>query len=103
MSKGISGLEEDVWITLCCQTGVYDFCELGKAYDYAGRDKLWKKLKEYEVKGKLLRPIQALYDGGMACVKVGQSELEIFNVCKGVRQGCTFSPWLLNVFYWQKW
>lgn len=68
MSKGISGLKEDAWIDLCCQTGcgednregVYDFCELRKAYDYVSRDKLWKMLKEYEVKGKLLRPIQAL-------------------------------------------
>ena len=55
-------------------------------------------LEEYGVEGKLLRAIQALCDGGMACVKVGQSKPEMFHVHKGVRQGCTLSPWLFNVF-----
>ena len=37
------------------------------------KDKLWEVLlEECEVKEKLLRAIQALYDGGMACVKVGE-------------------------------
>ena len=49
-------------------------------------------------KGELLRAIQALYEGGKACVKVGQSETEMFDVQKGVKQGCTLSPWLFNVF-----
>ena len=55
-------------------------------------------LEEYGVEGKLLRAIQALYDRGMARVKVGQSKSEMFHVHKGVRQGCTLSPWLFNVF-----
>ena len=46
-------------------------------------------LERYGVEGKLLRAIQALCDGGMACVKVGQSESETFHVCKGVKQGST--------------
>ena len=45
-------------------------------------------LEEYGVEGKLLRAIQALYDRGMARVKVGQSKSEMFHVHKGVRQGC---------------
>ena len=47
-------------------------------------------LKEYGVVGKLLRSIQALYNGGMACVKVGQSKSEVFHVCKGVRQAAPY-------------
>ena len=62
------------------------------------REKLWKVLDEYGVKGKLLRAIQALYVDGKARVKVGGVESELFGVHRGVRQGCTLSPWLFNVF-----
>ena len=60
--------------------------------------KLCKVLEEYGVQGKLLRAIQALYEGGKACVKLGQRETKMFDVQKGVKQGCTLSPWLFNVF-----
>ena len=31
-------------------------------------------------------------------MNVGQSESEMFHVRRGVRQGCTLSPWSVNVF-----
>ena len=62
------------------------------------REKLWKVLDEYGVKGKLLRAIQAFYVDGKARVKVGGVESELFGVHRGVRQGCALSPWLYNVF-----
>ena len=74
------------------------FVDLEKAYDNVSREKLWKVLDEYGVKGKLLRAIQALYEDGKARVKVGGLESELFGVHRGVRQGCTLSPWLFNVF-----
>ena len=74
------------------------FVDLEKAYDSVSREKLWKVLDEYGVKGKLLRAIQALYVDGRARVKVGRMEFELFSVYRGVRQGCTLSPWLFNVF-----
>ena len=62
------------------------------------RGNLWKALEEYGVQGKLIRAMQALYEDGKACVKMGQSETEMFDVQKGVRQDCTLFPWLFNVF-----
>ena len=50
------------------------------------------------MQGKLRRAILALYERSKACVKVGQSETKMFDMQKGVRQGCTLSPWLSNVF-----
>ena len=74
------------------------FVDLEKAYDNVSREKLWKVLYAYGVKGRLLRAIQALYVNGRAKVKVGEMESELFEVHRGVRQGCTLSPWLFNVF-----
>ena len=67
-------------------------------YDNVSREKLWKVLDEYGVKGKLVRVILALYVNGKARVKVGGVESELFGVHRGVRQGCTLFPWLFNVF-----
>ncbi|MDA8042238.1 MAG: reverse transcriptase family protein [Pirellulales bacterium] len=45
------------------------FVDLEKAYDSVSREKLWKVLDEYGVKGKLLRAMQALYVDGKAMGK----------------------------------
>ena len=74
------------------------FVDLEKAYDNVSREMLWKVLDEYGVKGKLLRAIQVLYVDGKARMEVGGVESELFGVHRGVRQGCTISPWLFNVF-----
>ena len=62
------------------------------------RKKLWRVLFDYGIRGRLLRSVQALYEGGRARVKVQGMESQWFGVHKGVRQGCTLSPWLFNVF-----
>ena len=74
------------------------FVDLEKAYNNVSREKLWVVLDKYGIKGKLLRAIQALYVGSKACVKVGGLTSQEFEVGRGVRQGCTLSPWLFNLF-----
>ena len=74
------------------------FIDLEKAYDNVCREKLWRVLFDYGVRGRLLRSVKALYEGGRARVKVEGMESQWFGVHKGVRQGCTLSPWLFNVF-----
>ena len=65
------------------------------------REKLWKVLDEYGVKGKLLKVIQELYVDGKARVKVG-GVYRIRTVWCAQRSEtglcCTLSPWLFNVF-----
>ena len=65
---------------------------------YVNRQKLWEVLEEYGVEGRLLQAVQALYEDGKASVRLGERESEWFGVYKGLRQGCTLSPWLFNVF-----
>ena len=71
---------------------------LEKAYDKVCREKLWCKLDEYGVKGKLMKAIRALYAGSEACVKIGGGLSGWFLISQGLRQGCVFSPGLFNVF-----
>ena len=101
MSKEASGLEEDMPTQFFVLREIVEetieknkevhmaFVDLENAYDIVRKEKLWMVLERYGVEGKLLRAIQAQYDGGMACVKVGQSESETFHVCKGVKQVST--------------
>ena len=67
------------------------FVDLEKAYDNVSREKLWKVLNGYGVKGRLLKAIQALYMDGRARVKVRKEEGELFAKRRGVRQDCTLS------------
>ena len=72
--------------------------DLEKAYDRVGRDKLWKVLEEYGVKGRLLRAIRSFYKKSEGCVRVKDELSSWFPITQGVRQGCVMSPWLFNVF-----
>ena len=38
-----------------------------------------------------------MYVNGLECVRV-KGESECFRIDSGVRQGCTMSPWLFNVY-----
>ena len=74
------------------------FIDLEKAYDRVNRVKLWEALRQAQVEEGLVRAVQSLYMECEARVKVGEKQSEWFNVDQGVRQGCTLSPWLFNVF-----
>ena len=45
------------------------FIDLEKAYDNVCREKLWRVLFDYWARGRLLRVVKALYEGGRARVK----------------------------------
>ena len=54
--------------------------------------------RHYNVPAKLCALIRSLYDQAVSAVRVGKDISDWFNQTVGVRQGCTLSPDLFNVF-----
>ena len=48
--------------------------------------------------GKLLNDIKSRYVNSLPCVRVKRGESECFRIDTGVRQGCTMSSCILNVY-----
>ena len=74
------------------------FVDLEKAYDRVPRDVLWEELREYGVRGSLLRTIQSLYSQSESCVRILGSKSDLFQVGVGLRQGCALSPILFVIY-----
>ena len=74
------------------------FVDFKKAYDFINRDKLWKRLFESGISGKMLNAIMSLYKSVSSCVRVNTFKTEWFNVHSGLRQGCILSPLLFNLY-----
>ncbi|KAK5906143.1 hypothetical protein CgunFtcFv8_002034 [Champsocephalus gunnari] len=74
------------------------FVDLEKAYDQVPRELLWEVLREYRVRGSLLRAIQSLYSQSESCVRVLGSKSDPFPVRVGLRQGCALSPILFVIY-----
>ena len=47
---------------------------------------------------KRLEYLRNLYAGQEATVRIGRGTIDWFQIGKGVRQGCKFSPWLFNLY-----
>ena len=69
------------------------FVDLEKVYEI-----LWEMLREYRVRGSLLRAIQSLYTQSKSCVWVLGSKLDSFPVGVGLHQGCALSLILFVIF-----
>ena len=74
------------------------FVDLEKAYDRVSREILWGVLREYGVRGALLRAIQSLYAQSESCVRILGSKSDSFPVGVGLCQGCSLSPILFVIF-----
>ncbi len=59
---------------------------------------MWNVLRVYGVGGRLLDGVKTLYRDASACVRIKGEMGECFKIKAGMRQGCTMSPWLLNLF-----
>jgi len=60
--------------------------------------KLWKILKDVGISDHLTCLLRNLYAGQEATVRTGHGTADWFQVGKGVRQDCIFSPCLFNLY-----
>ena len=74
------------------------FVDFKKAFDSVPRDILLKKLKNLGVEGNFLNIVRHIYTTDKACIKLGNSRSNLFDLSLGVRQGCILSPLLFNIF-----
>ena len=61
-------------------------------------NKLWNTLKEMGISDHLTCLLKNLYVGQEATVRTGRGTTDLFQIGKGVRQGCILSPCLFNSY-----
>ena len=61
-------------------------------------NKLWTILQEFGILDHLTCLLRNLYAGQEATVRTGHGTTDWFQIGKGVRQGCIFSPCLFNLY-----
>ena len=74
------------------------FIDYAKAFDYVDPNKLWNILKEMGIPDHLTCLLRNLYAGQEATDRTGYGTTDWFQIGKGVRQGCTLSPCLFNLY-----
>ena len=73
------------------------FIDYVKAFDYVDHKKLWK-IKDMGIPDHLTCLLRNLYAGQEATVRTGHGTTDWFQIEKGVRQGCIWSPCLFNLY-----
>ena len=73
------------------------FIDYAKAFDCVDHNKPWKILQEMGIPDHLTYLLRNLYAGQEATVRTGHGTTDWFQIGKGVRQGCIFSPCLFNL------
>ena len=74
------------------------FVDFKKAYDYVDRDIMWGRLESYGLDGKMFSAIKSLYHSVSACVRLNGICSQWFDIQTGLRQGCSLSPILFNLY-----
>ena len=68
------------------------FIDYAKVFDCVDHNKLWKILQEMEIPDHLTCLLRNQYEGQEATVKTRHGTTDLFQIKKGVCQGCILSP-----------
>ena len=79
------------------RTAWHVFVDYRQAYDSVHRPSLCHILRQYGIPAKLVRLVQACYQGSRGRVRVGGDLSDEFDVKTGLRQGCPLSCMLFNL------
>jgi hypothetical protein len=74
------------------------FIDFRKAYDCIDRPTLWQKLHTAGIGGKMFLAVKSLYENVQCSVRVNGFQTDWFDVNCGLKQGCSLSPTLFNLF-----
>ena len=74
------------------------FIDYANAFDCVDHNKLWKILREMGITDNIICLLRNLYAGQEATARTGHGTTDWFQIRKGVRQGCIFSPCLFNLY-----
>lgn len=74
------------------------FVDFKKAFDSIWHEGLFYKLLENNIGGKVFDLIKNMYTKTLVSIKQGNNKTKSFQYFRGVRQGCTLSPLLFNLY-----
>ena len=74
------------------------FIDHAKGFDCVDYNKLWKILKQMGIPDHLTCLLRNLHTGKEATVRTGHGTTDLFQIGKGVHQGCLLSPCLFNLY-----
>ena len=88
------------WVAIAFSEKNIYFCfiDCAKAFDCVYHNKLWKILQEMGIPDHLTCLLRNLYAGQEATVRTGHGTTDLFQIGKGVCQGCILSTCLLNFY-----
>ena len=73
------------------------FVDFEKAFDTVSHKKLWTTMVQMGFAPHIVSLIRSRYECQKSCVRASSGTSEWFDVLRGVRQGCTLSPYLFNI------
>ena len=74
------------------------FLDITKAYDSVNRNILWRKLESIGITGKFLDILKSMYTGDTVESVVNGVRTRPVYLKRGLRQGCSLSPILFNLY-----